>query len=155
MADKLQLPAVTVRRLMKDAIEGEETVITSKNSVNVMTQLAGLFAIYLGSTANDLATENKLKTIQEKHVYEALEEIGLENYIDVIKQAVANSGSANIAPEIEQEEAEGRAEKRGTMRDVLDDAEEEIIETTKQHFMGNKGGNTMKVEYEQDEEMQE
>ena len=156
MAENIKFPLQTVKRLMKDARSGDGCDIIGAEIADVMSQLTGLFILYLGSTSNDIAQENNKKTVMLDHVYQALKELGFENYIEKIDLArLAASGENNTNMDLEVEKDDQEATSKRKIEDsaiMVDDDEEEVIDTT---VNKDKPANSpMKVAYEDEDEMQ-
>jgi histone H3/H4 len=66
-------------------------MLMSSDSVETMNKLTGLFILYISSTAGDIAGEQgrKSRKIDTEHIYQALNELGFDNYVDTVKQTVA------------------------------------------------------------------
>ena len=156
MAENIKFPLQTVKRLMKDARSGDGCDIIGAEIADVMSQLTGLFILYLGSTSNDIAQENNKKTVMLDHVYQALKELGFENYIEKIDLArLAASGENNTNMDLEVEKDDQEATSKRKIEDsaiMVDDDEEEVIDTTVNK--DNPANSPMKVAYEDEDEMQ-
>lgn len=102
--EDLNLPNAVVTRLMKVSSKGSkghhgvesnnsvsfqeslpDGISISKEARSALTRAASVYILYLTTAASTAAKDKNLKTLNVNHVFEALEEIEFENYIDPLK----------------------------------------------------------------------
>ncbi|XP_063701099.1 DNA polymerase epsilon subunit 3 [Culicoides brevitarsis] len=81
--EDLNLPNAVVTRLMKEALP--DGISISKEARSALTRAASVYILYLTTAASTAAKDKNLKTLNANHVFEALEEIEFENYVDPLK----------------------------------------------------------------------
>ncbi|XP_027049543.1 DNA polymerase epsilon subunit 3-like [Pocillopora damicornis] len=90
MAEKpedLNLPNAVISRLAKDALP--ENVNISKEARTAIGKAASVFVLYATSCANNFAQKQKRKTLTAPDVFEALEEMEFEQFIQPLKESLA------------------------------------------------------------------
>lgn len=81
--EDLNLPNAVVNRLMKEAIP--DGVAISKEAKSALTRAASVFVLYLTTTATNIASKKKVKTLAPAHVFGALEEIEFESFVEPLQ----------------------------------------------------------------------
>jgi len=127
MVEKIQdlnLPTTVVTRLIKDALP--DGINIAKEARIAISKAASVFIIYLSSSAITEAKKSKLRTITPQNIFDALDEIEFESFIEPLKESLElyrktvkdkkSSKQANEKKENEVKEDEGDGE---------DDEEEE------------------------------
>lgn len=89
MVEKIQdlnLPTTVVTRLIKDALP--DGIIISKEARIAISKAASVFIIYLSSAAINEAKKLKHKTMTPQNIFDALEEIEFETFIEPLKECL-------------------------------------------------------------------
>lgn len=89
MAEKvedLNLPASVVTRIIKESLPSNANV--SKEARVAVAKAASIFVLYLTSTANNIATQAKRKTISGQDVLKALTESDFEQFVEVLEECL-------------------------------------------------------------------
>ncbi|XP_015753227.1 PREDICTED: DNA polymerase epsilon subunit 3-like [Acropora digitifera] len=90
MAEKpedLNLPNAVVSRLAKDALP--ENVNISKEARTAIGKAASVFVLYATSCANNFAQKQKRKTLTAADVFDALDEMEFEQFVQPLKESLA------------------------------------------------------------------
>lgn len=82
----LTLPNAVVGRLIKEVLP--DGISISKEFRVAVARAASVFIIYLSSAATAEAKKTNMKTISCSHVFDALDEIEFESFIDPLKEAL-------------------------------------------------------------------
>lgn len=82
----LNLPTAVVSRLIKEVLPDEINV--SKEFRIAIARAASVFIIYLSSVATAEAKKHNLKTMNVQHVFDALEEIEFESFVEPLKETL-------------------------------------------------------------------
>lgn len=69
---------------IKDALP--DGVSISKEARSALTRAASVFILYLTTSASSAAKDKKVKTMTANHIFEALEEIEFENFVEPLKK---------------------------------------------------------------------
>uniref|UniRef100_A0A336N2B3 DNA polymerase epsilon subunit 3 n=2 Tax=Culicoides sonorensis TaxID=179676 RepID=A0A336N2B3_CULSO len=125
--EDLNLPNAVVTRLMKEALP--DGINISKEARSALTRAASVYILYLTTAASTSAKEKKVKTLMANHVFEALEEIEFENFIDPLKAYLENYRSSQKEKR-ESKGGGGTGTKavNGSAHKKDDDDEPEVIE---------------------------
>lgn len=89
MVEKIQdlnLPTAVVTRLMKDALP--DGINIGKEARIAISKAASVFIIYLSSAAINEAKKLKHKTMTPQNIFDALEEIEFESFIEPLKESL-------------------------------------------------------------------
>lgn len=89
MVEKIQdlnLPTAVVTRLIKDALP--EGINIGKEARIAISKAASVFIIYLSSAAINEAKKLKHKTMTPQNIFDALEEIEFESFIEPLKESL-------------------------------------------------------------------
>lgn len=89
MVEKIQdlnLPTAVVTRLIKDALP--DGINIAKEARIAISKAASVFIIYLSSAAINEAKKLKHKTMTPQNIFDALEEIEFENFIEPLKGTI-------------------------------------------------------------------
>lgn len=82
--EDLNLPNAVVTRLIKEAIP--DGVAMSKEARRAMTRAAAVYVIYMTSICTKLAHSQNHKTISAANVFDALNQMELEQFIEPLKR---------------------------------------------------------------------
>lgn len=89
MVEKIQdlnLPIAVVGRIIKDALP--DGINISKEVKSAIARAASVFVIYLTSAATAEAKKTNHKTITPNHIFDALEEIEFESFMEPLKESL-------------------------------------------------------------------
>jgi len=79
----LDLPGAIVNRIIKTALP--DTVL-SKDARAALTKSASIFALYLTSAAQEIASGEGKKTIMPKHVITALQDLDFDDLVEPVEK---------------------------------------------------------------------
>eukprot|EP00939_MAST-03C_sp_MAST-3C-sp1_P004325 g4325.t1 len=82
----LSIPNANVARILKEALPPGVSV--SKDARQAFSRAAGIFILYLSSTANDYCKINKHQTITVRNVMDAVEEIGFNDFSETLRKCL-------------------------------------------------------------------
>lgn len=135
MVEKIQdlnLPTAVVTRLIKDALP--EGINIGKEARIAISKAASVFIIYLSSAAINEAKKLKHKTMTPQNIFDALEEIEFENFIEPLKESLElyrktvkdkkSSKQANEKKESESKEDESKDDEDDVEADEEEEKEE-------------------------------
>lgn len=89
MVEKIQdlnLPITVVTRLIKDALP--DGINIAKEARISISKAASVFIIYLSSAAINEAKKLKHKTMTAQNIFDALEEIEFESFVEPLKESL-------------------------------------------------------------------
>ncbi|XP_055920170.1 DNA polymerase epsilon subunit 3 [Eupeodes corollae] len=81
--EDLNLPTSVVARLIKEALP--DGAIVSKEARAAIARAASVFVIFLTSSSTALAKKQNHKTITANNIFEALEELDFNDFIDPLR----------------------------------------------------------------------
>lgn len=129
MVEKIQdlnLPTAVVTRLIKDALP--DGINIAKEARIAISKAASVFIIYLSSAAINEAKKSNHKTMTPQNIFDALEEIEFESFIEPLKvslevhrQSVKDKKSSKASEKKEDESKDDDDEVEG---DEEEDKEE-------------------------------
>ena len=86
-ADKdFELPSASINRILKSRLP--EGVLASKEAKQAIGKAAGVFVLYVTTTANDFCRESRRQTISAQDVLDAMQELDFEEFIQPLKVAL-------------------------------------------------------------------
>eukprot|EP00347_Sterkiella_histriomuscorum_P009444 403341191 len=136
-----------ITKLIKDGQSDDGNVILSKDVKKAFAQIAGLFSLYLFSTANDICKEKKLKKVSEQQVLQALNELGFDKYQESLKEFLKNY------TEKEDEVKKTQYKKRKLQEDEEEHKQQDQImngdEETSDQKLTSGSGKRFKENYDQ------
>ena len=91
-------------------------MIISKDTKKAYQQIAGLFILYIFSTANDISKESKRQKVMSDDIYKALNEMGFDKYTTELKEFMRNYNA-----EKEEKKHQIQAQKRALETNDNDD----------------------------------
>lgn len=113
MVEKIQdlnLPTAVVTRLIKDALP--DGINIGKEARIAISKAASVFIIYLSTAAVNEAKKSKHKTMSPQNIFDALEEIEFESFIEPLKsslevyrQTIKDKKSSKQASEKKEDES--------------------------------------------------
>lgn len=121
MVEKIQdlnLPTAVVTRLIKDALP--DGINIAKEARIAISKAASVFIIYLSSAAINEAKKLKHRTMTPQNIFDALEEIEFESFIEPLKDSL----EAYRKTMKEKKSSKGASEKK---EDGTKDDEEEMV----------------------------
>eukprot|EP00457_Paulinella_chromatophora_P019262 gb/GEZN01020867.1/.p1 GENE.gb/GEZN01020867.1/~~gb/GEZN01020867.1/.p1 ORF type:complete len:155 (-),score=36.58 gb/GEZN01020867.1/:115-579(-) len=81
-----ELPVATVTKIAKHCLPSDAQI--GKEAKTAFARAAGIFALYLAHTANDIAKTSNRSTISAKDVLEAVEEIEFEEFLEPLEKCL-------------------------------------------------------------------
>mmetsp|Transcript_26644 Transcript_26644/g.52503 ORF Transcript_26644/g.52503 Transcript_26644/m.52503 type:complete len:218 (+) Transcript_26644:24-677(+) len=84
MAETYELPMASVSRIMKAAIP--KNIQVAKEVKQSFAKAAGLFILYLTSTANDFCKQARRQTVSATDVLNAVEELEFDEFLEPLQQ---------------------------------------------------------------------
>ncbi|KAJ6641184.1 DNA polymerase epsilon subunit 3, partial [Pseudolycoriella hygida] len=124
MVEKIQdlnLPTAVVTRLIKDALPDGTNI--GKEARIAISKAASVFIIYLSSAAINEAKKLKHKTMTPQNIFDALEEIDFENFIDPLRESLEQYKQS-----IKDKKASKQGSDKKEAEEETQEAEEEIQE---------------------------
>ncbi|XP_055839674.1 DNA polymerase epsilon subunit 3 [Episyrphus balteatus] len=82
--EDLNLPTSVVARLIKEALP--DNAIVSKEARAAIARAASVFVIFLTSSSTALAKKQNHKTITANNIFEALEELDFNDFVDPLRK---------------------------------------------------------------------
>lgn len=82
--DDLSLPKATVQKIISEILPSD--IAIAKEAREAITECSIEFIMILSTQLNDIAEKEAKKTIAPDHVVKALEELGFQNYLDIVNK---------------------------------------------------------------------
>ena len=84
--EELELPKSILQRLVKQSLP--DGIMVQKDAKTALSRSAILFISFLTATANDISLAGKQKTIQPKHIFEALKTMGFTDFEESLQNSL-------------------------------------------------------------------
>lgn len=142
MAEKpedLNLPNAVVSRLAKDALP--ENVNISKEARTAIGKAASVFVLYATSCANNFAQKQKRKTLTAADVFDALDEMEFEQFVQPLKESLAlfkkeQKGKKEAAAETKRKKSDTASETEPESKRQKTEADKEVSEEKQKEISG-------------------
>lgn len=121
MVEKIQdlnLPTAVVTRLIKDALP--DGINIAKEARIAISKAASVFIIYLSTAAVNEAKKSKHKTMSPQNIFDALDEIEFESFIEPLK------ASLEVYRKIVKDKKASKQASEKTEDEPKEDDEEEV-----------------------------
>lgn len=82
--DDLSLPKATVQKIISEILPSD--IAITKEAREAITECSIEFIMILSTQLNDIAEKEAKKTIASVHVVKALEELGFQNYLEIVNK---------------------------------------------------------------------
>lgn len=82
--EDLSLPKATVQKIIGEILPSD--IAISKEAREAITECSIEFIMILSTQLNDIAEKEAKKTIASDHVVKALEELGFQNYLEIVNK---------------------------------------------------------------------
>lgn len=83
-SDDLSLPKATVQKIISEILPSD--IAIAKEAREAITECSIEFIMILSTQLNDIAEKEAKKTIAPDHVVKALEELGFQNYLEIVNK---------------------------------------------------------------------
>ncbi|CAH2352152.1 negative cofactor 2 complex subunit beta [[Candida] railenensis] len=83
-SDDLSLPKATVQKIISEILPSD--IAIAKEAREAITECSIEFIMILSTQSNDIAEKEAKKTIAPDHVVKALEELGFQNYLEIVNK---------------------------------------------------------------------
>ena len=83
-SDELSLPKATVQKIIGEILPLD--IAITKEAREAITECSTEFIMILSTQLNDTAEKEAKKTIASDHVVTALEELGFQNYLEIVNK---------------------------------------------------------------------